>query len=427
MAFGQDQPGGLEEFLRGKEELLNSLRGGDPGATPPPGLMMPGQTAAPQPPPQVAQPAPPPTDDPGLAMPPIPKPPDLSNSPLAQLLTRTNQDQAAIAAVPKPDPAQLKPRLWERILGGVLGATQLVNPERAGDVADSVVHRRLNGAQRDYDVKTSPLYKQLETDRQGVGLAEAQSRIPQQTFDNDMKVSQEKRAQQLDTGRIGQYRARATSLEGKFIAGTEEKDENSPTGWTAETAQGERKPFTPKASASSATPHTVETADGVMQYNPETQRYDIKVGAGKKKGTGAAKPANKSQFRLIETRKQASLAKAEHEYAQNVSDTGGDYESKESKQALELLNKQKEQIQSAYEAEIEAAGGNVSDGGSGPAPAAAGKPAAAAASASPDPSLWKDKNARLVTRDKTTGAVQKWVLKDGKPVMVSEEKNGNRR
>lgn len=267
-------------------ELLAALRGEDPNAPNAPfayqpgmGPLMPGggapAAAAPAPPPTDdrslapgqgtrgtsdptarlrasfgAMPtptAPPPTDDQSLTMPAVPQPPNLSNSPLAQLLAQVKGTQDQINAVPRPDPSQLKPRLWERILGGVLGATQLRNPENAGAVASEVVNRRLAGAQRNYDVQTSPLYKQLQSEREGLGVAEAQSRIPQQNFENQMQTTREGREQKLATGRIANFEARSTALQDKFVAGTETKDENSPTGWTAETFGGDRKPFSPKS------------------------------------------------------------------------------------------------------------------------------------------------------------------------------------
>jgi len=217
-------------------------------ATGQPSIANPPQAAA-------ASPAPSPSDDPALSMPAVPKPPDLSNSALAQLLTKTQKDQEALAAVPKVDPAANRPRLWERLLGFAAGtAAGLKDPELGYRAASGVTNRRLSRAQSDYDVRTGPLLQALQQDREGLGLAEAQTKIPQQNFENQLQASREGREQSTASGRIRQYTARADELKGKFVAGSEQKDDNSPTGWTAETFDGDRKPFTPKSATN--TPKT---------------------------------------------------------------------------------------------------------------------------------------------------------------------------
>lgn len=57
-------------------------------------------------------------------------------------------------------------------------------------------------------------------------------------------------------------------------------------------------------------PHTVETGDGVFQFNPDTNRYDIKVGAGKAKSE-----TPEQQFIASEVASGIPLAKAIHDYA----------------------------------------------------------------------------------------------------------------
>jgi hypothetical protein len=255
-------PPQLSAVLRGdpNDETYRQIAALGPAVQRPMAMASPTPMAPPAPvsPVTPARPAPPPSDDPDLAMPALPQAPDLSNSPVAKLINDYRNTQAQIASVPRPDPNQLKPRLWQRLLGFAAGtAAGFRNPEMGYNVAQGIATRDWSRAQNTYNIQTAPLYRQLETEREALPMAEAQSRIPQQTFENEMQRAREGREQMLDTGRIKQYRARAEDFEAKkdkFIAGTEEEDDNSPTGWTAQTFAGERKPFTP--SSATKTPKT---------------------------------------------------------------------------------------------------------------------------------------------------------------------------
>jgi hypothetical protein len=144
------------------------------------------------------RPAPAPTDDPdGPDGPELPKPPDLTNSPLAALLKDYRDTQGKLAAIPPVDPAANKPRLWERLLGGLSAgaiAYGSKDPAMGASVGGEVTTRRLDNARKNYDIQTAPLLAHLQQDREGMGIAEAQSKIPQKNFENQLSVAKEGRA-----------------------------------------------------------------------------------------------------------------------------------------------------------------------------------------------------------------------------------------
>lgn len=224
-----------------------------------PSIAMPPQPAA-------ASPAPPPTDDSTLAMQPVPKPPDMSNSPLAALLTKYKTDQAAADAVPKPDPANYRPKLWQRLVGFAAGtAAGLKDPELGARTASGVVGRDWNRAKGDYDVRTGQLNDVLARDKEALGLAEAQSKIPQTNFDNQMAATRESREQSLASGRMQQYKSKADALDAsgnKFIAGTDQPDATSPTGRIAQHLDLSWGPYT--APPSKATPFMPKNSDEAL-------------------------------------------------------------------------------------------------------------------------------------------------------------------
>jgi hypothetical protein len=164
------------------DQLIQLLRRRSPmapaGALPPPGSAPPPQMAfGPQPTPQtvaqnqppIAQPQPvqqapampPPSDNPDLS--PV-KAPDLSAyaGPLMEYQKQQADLNARRKAVPDIDPNQTKPKLWERLLGIALGATQLRNPENAGAVAGQVVNRRKIGAEDARNEALRPINEQQD-------------------------------------------------------------------------------------------------------------------------------------------------------------------------------------------------------------------------------------------------------------------------
>jgi hypothetical protein len=131
-------------------------------------------------------------------MPAIPKAPDLSNAPQVGLYKQYADALAKQAALKAPDPNQLRPHWYERLLGGLVGAAS--NDAGAGG---NVTNRRLINANREYQAQEAPLEKQLEAIKAGGELAKNAGAVPTQDFENQMKRTQEGREQaaQQETGR----------------------------------------------------------------------------------------------------------------------------------------------------------------------------------------------------------------------------------
>lgn len=133
------------------------------------------------------------SDDPSIS--PLPKPPDLSQSPVASLLKQYNDTQSKIAAVPPVDYNAKKPSPWSRLLGGIVGTAAGYGggPQVAQQVARGVTYRTLNQADIERQRQLDPLFQQLQTEREGIPLAQAASQVPQQDFENNMSVAKESR------------------------------------------------------------------------------------------------------------------------------------------------------------------------------------------------------------------------------------------
>jgi hypothetical protein len=97
----------------------------------------------------------------------------------------------------------LKPKLWERLAGAGVGfASGWGNAERGAQLGGDVTNRRYNTAMRDYTHQTGALDKQLEDERGGFPLAEAQAKLPQTAFENWMQVGKLGTEQQVAKANI---------------------------------------------------------------------------------------------------------------------------------------------------------------------------------------------------------------------------------
>ena len=85
------------------------------------------------------------------------------------------------------DPQQLRPKWWERLAGFALGATQLKDPSNAGNVASEVTNRRLNEATANRERALAPWTQRLQTDREGLPLAEAAERTAHEQGQLDLE------------------------------------------------------------------------------------------------------------------------------------------------------------------------------------------------------------------------------------------------
>lgn len=371
-----------------------------------------------------------PSDDPELS--PLPTAPDLSNSPMAKVLKDYSDTQQKIQAIQAPDPAKMQPRLYQRLAGFAAGtAAGLRNPQVGEETARDIANRDYNRAQSSYQAQVAPLERQLQSDREALPLAEAQSKIPQQSFENELKLSQEQRNRQATQGRVAWYESRAKELTGKFISGTEKQDPNSPTGWSAETFDGDLKPFTPPSYAKK--PVEPKSADeayaaaSAAQKSGDTAEYKRLTSLGDQmtkvqRGNIAAEHPNKDlneggwtpgESREIDSRSRRFQMRINALEKARTDLIGSN--NAEDKASLQEMDNEIEQNQKQIDS-IEQDVMSRRNGGKGSS-SASSQPN----QSGPDPSLWKDKSKVLVTRNRS-GAVQRWKLQDGKPVLISEER-----
>lgn len=261
------------------------------------------------------------SDDPGVNNPTLPTPPDPSQSPVAAAYKRYSDLAAQRSAIKQPNRADYKPNWKDKVLGVVLGGLAGMNDPVTGARAGvDFTNRKFNRAQADYNSQTGALDKQLEAERGGLAEARDASEATQRDFENKMAVAREKREQNQVQDKMDRYGA-------KFVAGTEERDPNSPTGWTAETASGERKPFTPKSataapkepknadealSAASAEKDPAEKAR-LLQLAKDLHKQEVdRVREGRPDAGG--KPASYSDKRAVQKEKDSAEQRAKQEF-----------------------------------------------------------------------------------------------------------------
>lgn len=350
----------------------------------------------------------------------VPTAPDLSNSPLAKLLAQTQDTQSKLAAVPKPDPTQLRPRLWERLLGFAAGTAAGMKGDTAlaGQISRNVTGRRMAQAQSDYNAQTSPLKAQLDSEREGLGMAEAQSKIPQQNFQNQMEVTKEKR-EQSSAKSLAEHREDLDDIKQQIA--------NNNLQGAQDRIDQKQKELESSASFKQS------TLDLKQQLGNLQLDLRAKELASKQSPNG---------YTPDESREIASKSRRFQTRVDSLEKQRGDYigsSRPEDKQTLTAIDDEIEQNHQKIDAvEQDVIGRRQAKPGAGgtPKPAAPGTPAkspqAAAATApakpaaqpttAPDPGLWKDKTKVLVTRNQASGNVQRWQLQNGKPVLLSEDK-----
>jgi hypothetical protein len=144
---------------------------------------------------------PPVTDDPAVVgngnsnMGAMPKTPDLASY-LNPALKQYQGDLAGYQHADQAnriDPQQVKPRLWERLVGFGLGATQLKDPQNAGAVAGEVVNRRLNAAEQGRSNALAPWTQRLQMDKEGMPLATAAADVADKQARINLDTAKENR------------------------------------------------------------------------------------------------------------------------------------------------------------------------------------------------------------------------------------------
>ncbi len=313
------------------------------GALPPPpssatstlGPMAPKEATVPT---KTGAPVPAPTDDPAVVgMGAMPKTPDLGsylNPALKQYQSDLSGYQQADVAN-RINPQQVKPKLWERLLGGVLGATQLKNPENAGNVAGQVVHRDLNRAELQRKTAMAPWTERLQMDKEGLPLAEASAKTGYEQG-------------QLGLHAAGEQRERFTAVTN---AQAKEDLNNIREEWNQDREKNNQE----KNAA-----YLQHITDLENKYKDDAaMREELfhlreRVEDFKESKSDKAKP---SQSVGIEAKKATALQKAKAAYDKETDLAGSD---PEARATAETNFKQAQQdAQDAYEAEINAAGGTA--------------------------------------------------------------------
>lgn len=338
---------------------------------------------------QPAQTPPPASDDPAVnpisKLPPVPTPPDMSNSPVTALQQRVQGIQNQEAAIPKPDPTKLHPKLWERLAGAATGfAAGWGNAERGVEIGSNVTNRRWNGAQADYERQLGPLEKQRLSELQNAPLAEAAAKIPQTNYENSMSAHREARETSTGEARTRDLQSkadladqRAQNLQDKLDHPKRTEPKNADEALSA---------------ASAATDPTEKTRLIKLANDLHKQEIDRVKSARDPKQNPEDKPATPGQKAGVEAKKAAALDKAHSDYARATRDlpkdpnqAWTDEQKGTLQQAKDDFDDAQQAAENAYESEVAAQGGKAEHqdvtkgtwrGKPNPTPAPQGSPAA---------------------------------------------------
>ena len=317
----------------------------------------PGQTPAPVTQPSGARPTPvapgapkppPPTDDPtaiGMGPPPG-KPPDVMSylNPMLADRTRLMQERQAADERTRIDPMAVKPRLWERLVGIGLGATQLGGDAKG--VASEVTHRRLNSAEAQRNFALSPIDQQLAALDKGAPLAEAASRGALGQGELNLKTATENR-ERFSAQSNAQYKSDIADIREQVAQGNIEKAQNQ-----LDQAQ---KVLEQKKT------HDQEWFQNQQELLAIRQELADQKANKNTRGTP-------NQFRGAEDKKAAALAKAEDEFQQATKEIHLDRSHKpddelynqdkaEYDNQVRVLEGKKRAAQDAYLADVRTLGG----------------------------------------------------------------------
>jgi hypothetical protein len=334
---------------------------------------VPGGTVAPRATPQASddpslQVQPPPSTSPmpgAFANPKLPTPPVFQQPPVDRM-----QDlNARIAAASKPVlRADNQPHWWQRLLAPVAATVAGVGNEERGVAAGrNILDRNYNVALENQRKTVTPLEAEFERQGKIEPYMRDANENAQRSFTDTMDVAKETREQGTAASNA-QYKSDIADIRQQIA------DNN------LETAQ-KRLDETSEKNRNNLD----------IQQQLLAVRQQLADARDRQVDKGASGAARSGQSRLIEANKQAALAKAEDEYSKEIDELnqlqasmkrGGKTppdDKADRDAALQRLNQKKARAQSAYEAEIQAAGGNVGSPASGATtpPAAAGAPAAA--------------------------------------------------
>jgi hypothetical protein len=264
-------------------------------------------------------------------------PPDVSSY-LTPAIQRMNDLMTKWAAVPAVDPSQVKPRWWERALGVALGATQLRNPENAGNVASEVVNRRLVGAERNRNLALQPIDQQIAAEREAFPLYTAAGEAAYRQAQLGLDTNRENRERYTAKTNAG-YKSDWNQIRQQSADDRQKANEDR--------IQQQKDAFEERERRDR------ETNEQRQQLNDIRDRLATKkeAGSGTKQGTPG-------QFAGLEVKKQQALGKAHSDYQKAVSALAPD-DVEGHKQAEQDLLDSQQQAQDAYEQEITSLGGTA--------------------------------------------------------------------
>ena len=206
------------------------------------------------------------------------------------------------------DPQQVKPRLWERLLGFALGATQLKDPQNAGAVASQVVNRRRDAAELQRTTALAPWTQRLDKDKEGLPLAELAARTGYEQGELDLKTAGENRERAVGQGRIDQYEARTSKLQDEVDHPKQTQPKNADEALVAASA----------ATDAAEKSRLIQLAHDLHQQEIERARESRPP---KEEKDRRGSPA---QFKAANDRKNAALVKAKAIYDKETEAAGSD-------------------------------------------------------------------------------------------------------
>lgn len=457
--------GNLPRFaMRGGNPMEEQL-GLPPGMLTTPGAAMPGMPPAARPaapPPVAAAPAaapPPATDDPAnaalgaAAPPPVAAAPPMAAPPAAHALptavpTPVGPDMGNIRNIEQniqDTTAKTKPKWYDRLLGiaaGTAAGYGSRDPRLAAEAANSIAYRKQTTA-------LSPLYKQLQLERENLPFYEATNKRQQDTFKNQVDLSKEESEQGERKGRTDYLNARSNKLEiprdykqaySMASASTDPEEKQRLTDLGDILKEAQQKGVKPPPTADQA------LADALAETDPEKKRIKTgiahemmkwelqKQAAGKTPPADPNKKGTRGQFKATEVEKKQQLDKAEAAYSKEVSLLAPDDEQGKA-EALDRLNNAKQQAQNSFENSNSILGGepeHMDVTAHGPKPAAPATSVASAtkatnatpATSGPSRAFFKGHEGEqgLQVKDKKSGKLLTYnVGQDGTPVLVNSK------
>ena len=327
---------------------------------------------------------PPVTDDPAVvgdkSMGAMPKPTDPSSY-LNPALQKFQADQAGWNREDEAhriDPQQVKPRLWERLVGFGLGATQLKDPQNAGAVASEVVNRRRNAAEQNRSTALAPWTQRLQMDKEGMPLATAAADVADKQARLNLDTAKEERERYTAITNSENKDALA-NIRDQLVKGNIEK--------AKDLLDQKQKELERKGERDKDYFQMQHALLDVRQQLADARDRQVDNGNKTKPGQSVA----------IESKKAAALQKAKATYDRETELAGNDPEARATADAN--FKQAQQDAQDAYENEIGAAGGEAThqdvaswrgkpaatSTASTGAPASAAKPATDTTSASAAP------------------------------------------